>query len=79
MTADPASRLPEPFTSRTDWRLARALSEPTLSHDRAMATISHAFGGACVAGLLERIDDVAGRCSASRTRACSHRRTRSPT
>jgi hypothetical protein len=59
MTADPASRLPEPFVSRTDWRLARALSEPTLSHDRAMATISHAFGGACVAGLLERVDDIA--------------------
>jgi hypothetical protein len=60
MTADPASRLPGRFTGRTDWRLARALSEPTLSHDHAMATISHAFGGgACVAGLLERIDNVA--------------------
>jgi hypothetical protein len=59
MTADPASRLPEPFTGRTDWRLARALSQPTLTHDRAMATISHAFDGACLAGLLERIDDVA--------------------
>jgi hypothetical protein len=59
MTADPASRLPEPFAGRTDWRLARTLSEPTLSHDRAIATISHAFGGACVAGLIERIDDVA--------------------
>ena len=59
MTADPASRLPEPFTGRTDWRLARALSEPTLGHDCALATISHAFGGACVAGLLERIDDAA--------------------
>jgi hypothetical protein len=59
MTADPASRLPDPSTGRTDWRLARALSQPTLSHDCAMATISHAFGGAGVAGLLERIDDVA--------------------
>jgi hypothetical protein len=59
MTADPASRVPEPSTGRTDWRLARTLSEPTLGHDRAMATISHAFGGACVAGLLERIDDAA--------------------
>jgi hypothetical protein len=59
MTADRASRSPEPFTGRTDWRLARHLSEPTLSHDSAMATISHAFGGASVAGLLERIDDVA--------------------
>ena len=59
MTADPASRLPEPFTGRTDWRLARALSAPMLSHDHAMARISHAFGGACVAGLLERIDDAA--------------------
>jgi hypothetical protein len=59
MTADPTSRLPEPFAGRTDWRLARALSEPTLDYDSAMATISHAFGGGCVAGLLERIDDAA--------------------
>jgi hypothetical protein len=59
MSADPASRLPEPHTGRTDWRLARALSEPTLSYDGAMVTISHAFGGACATGLLERIDDVA--------------------
>ena len=59
MTADPASRLPEPATGRTDWRLARALSEPTLTHDSALATISHAFGGARATGLLERIDDAA--------------------
>jgi hypothetical protein len=59
MTADPASRLPEPSTGRIDWRLARTLSEPTLRHDRALATISHAFGGACATGLLERIDDAA--------------------
>jgi hypothetical protein len=59
MSADPGFRLPEPFTGRTECRLARALSGPTLSHDCAMATISHAFGGASVAGLLERIDDVA--------------------
>ena len=59
MTADPASRLPEPPTGRTDWRLARALSEPTLRHDRALATISDAFGGGCATGLLERIDDAA--------------------
>jgi hypothetical protein len=47
------------MAARTDWRLTRTLSEPPLSHDHAMATISHAFDGTCVAELLACIDDAA--------------------
>jgi len=57
MTIDPASTSD---TAPSEWVLARALSEPTLSHDTALATLSHAFGETCCARrLLARIDDGA--------------------